>query len=140
MPLNTRLSSPNIVSAVLTQIKGVLSTEAAANRNVTNGPGILHAVIVDNQEDSTGNAKVWIKIYDVTSQGWKPGTTLPIIIFPIVVWTAADNSQGLGTYQVLIIPGGMPFENGLSISVSTLDGDDAGANSTTEVDVELVYT
>lgn len=123
-----------------TQILVLTSTASAATRNITNGPGTLHAIIVDNQKAAASNTKIWIKIYDVTSQGWAPGTTLPIIIFPIEQWTAADDSQEIGTYQVMIIPGGLPFENGLSISATEVDGDAVGSDPGTDVTVELVTT
>ncbi len=135
----TRLGARD-VGPLVTQILIIPSTATAATRNVTNGPGTLHTIIVDNQKAAASNTKIWIKIYDVTSQGWTPGTTLPIIIFPIAAWTAADDSQLIGTYQVMTIPGGMPFENGLSISATEVDGDPVGSDPGTDVAVELVTT
>lgn len=135
----TRLQSQlQIINQIQTQVLILPSTATAATRNVTNGSGTLHAIIVDNQKAASGNTKTWVKIYDITSTGWAPGTTLPVIIFPVVLYTSADDSQLKGTYQVVVIPGGLLFENGLSIAASTLDGDEVGADPGTDIAVELV--
>ena len=123
---------------VQTRIGAPSNQASAESRNVTKGAATLYGVIVDNQLTATGNTKSWIKLYDKTDQGWTPGSDASLLGFPVEQWTAADDSQMIGTVQACFIPEGFPVEKGLSIAASQEAGDSATTAPGADLMVELI--
>lgn len=138
----TSVSTPRPVGGPLVQTKVLVLENTATNqtRNITAGPSTLFTVLADNQQAAASNTKVWVKLYDDISDGWTPGTTQAVIGFPIAAWTAADDSQFKGTYQLMHTSTGLRFEKGISAAASQEAGDEATAAPATDVGVEFTHS
>ncbi len=139
----TSVSTPQSTGSTVQQTKVLILQHGATNqtRNITGGPSTLFTVLADNQAASASNTKVWVKLTDDISDGWTPGTTLSLLGFPMVAYTAADTGQFLGTYQLLHIGGtGLRFENGISAYASKEAGDLATAAPGTAVGVQFTHS
>lgn len=125
-----------------TQVKGVTNAASAAARNISKGPTTLYAIIADNQEDEDSNVQIHIKVYDITSNGWAPASDQGIIGFPVEAYvsTGDPNNQFASTYIPVIIPEGLPIENGISVAASKEPGDDVSTAPVTEIQVEFVHS
>lgn len=128
--------------AVTTQITAIQNVASAATRNVSRGATTLFGVTLDNQKGAGTSAQIWIKLYDSIANSWSPGTTKAKLGFPVEAWAAADNSQALGTYQVMQTVVGVRFEKGISIAASKEAGDSAAAppDALSPVQAELIHS
>ena len=127
---------------VQTQVTGVTNVKSAAARNVTKGPTTLYAIVADNQEDEDSNVQIFVKVYDITTEGWVPANDQGIIGFPMEQYVSTNdpNNQFASTYIVCIIPEGLPIENGISVAASKEAGDDVTTAPVTEIQVEFVHS
>lgn len=125
---------------IQTEITAVPKDATAATRNVSRGPTTLFTVLGDNQKAAAGNTQVWVKLFDTIANSWTPGTTQAVLGFPLEAYTSADDSQALGTYQLMHSATGARFEKGISISVSKEAGDAATADAGTDVRVDLTHS
>lgn len=129
-----------VASLLQTQVSEISNAASADSRNISRGPTQLFTVTADNQQAAASNTRVWVKLYDTIANSWAPGTTRALMGFPIEAWTAADDSQGLGTYQVMHSKTGIQFVNGISIAAAKTGGDDATAAPATLVRAELTHS
>jgi len=142
MATGTTASSRPTSSLVQTGITELSNAASAAARNVTRGPTTLFTITADNQKTETSNTKVWVKLYDIISNTWTPGTDKAALGFPVEAYvsSADPDNQGAGTYQVMHSRSGVQFEKGISIAGTKEAGDLATAAPGAAFAAELTHS